>query len=177
MIRAINISLFIGALLASFAAAESIENNDASINPCISADSELGDSAFWAITSVELFAENKFAESVNTVNACFKQWGPEAGQKQKMMYDKGTSCPDTGRVGRKERLKIQKEYQMNDVSMALWAKARSLHELGEIEAAKNAYAQCMYMTCGRAWDPKGWYWSPAQDCAKQVQSILKADGQ
>ena len=154
MIRAINISLFIGALLASFAAAESIENNDASINPCISTDSELGDSAFWAITSVELFAENKFAESVNTVNACFKQWGPEAGQKQKMMYDKGTSCPDTGRVGRKERLKFKRIPDERCLHGSL-AKARSLHELGEIEAAKNAYAQWYVYDLRQSMGPQG----------------------
>ena len=74
--------------------------------------------------------------------------------------------------GRKERLKIQKDYLMNDVSMALWAKARSLHELGQVEAAKKTYAQCIYMSCGRAWDPKGWFWSPAQDCANQVKLLL-----
>ena len=44
---------------------------------------------------------------------------------------------------------------MNDVSTALWAKARSQHQLGDIEQAKVTYGRCVYMACGRAWDPKG----------------------
>ena len=114
----------------------------------------------------------QFADAVSVVDACFNQWGPEAGQKQKKLHDKGKRCPSTGKVSRKERLKIQKDYLMNDVSMALWAKARSLHELGQVEAAKKTYAQCIYMSCGRAWDPKGWFWSPAQDCANQVKLLV-----
>ena len=72
----------------------------------------------------------------------------------------------------KPKLRFKKNYLMNDVSMALWAKARSLHALGKDELAKQAYGQCIFMTCGRAWDPKGWFWSPAEDCAEQVQDLL-----
>ena len=38
---------------------------------------------------------------------------------------------------KKTKANIQENYLMNDVSMALWAKARSLHELGDIELAKR----------------------------------------
>ena len=61
---------------------------------------------------------------------------------------------------------------MNDVSFALWVKARSLDELGKIEMAKIAYAQCLYMTCGRVWDVNGWFWSPAEDCIKYARKLL-----
>ena len=43
-----------------------------------------------------------------------------------------------------------------------------------MELAKEAYGQCVYMACGRAWDPKGWFWSPAEDCAKFARKLLKA---
>ncbi len=130
------------------------------------------DPSDWAITSVELFAEEKYAEAVATVDACFAQWGPQGGQQQKAMHDDGTKCPRTGKVNNKTKQKIHDNGLVNDVSMALWAKARSLHELGELEAAKQAYSQCVYMACGRAWDPNGWFWSPAEDCAKNVQELL-----
>jgi hypothetical protein len=133
----------------------------------------LGDSAFWAVTAIEQFADKQYAAAVDTVDACFMQWGPEAGHKQKKMHDDKTSCPRTGKVSDTTKKKIEQNYLMNDVSMALWAKASSLHKLGDIESAKETYSQCIYMTCGRAWDPKGWYWSPAQDCAKKVRKLLK----
>ena len=127
----------------------------------------------WAISAVELFAEEQYAEAVTTVDACFAEWGPKGGHQQKAMHDSGTKCPRTGKVNNKTREKIHANGLLNDVSMALWAKARSLHELGEIEAATKAYSQCVYMSCGRAWDAQGWFWSPAEDCAKHVQELLE----
>lgn len=141
-------------------------------NYCVSADPALGDTAYWAITAIELFSEKKYAEAVEAVDACFAEWGPEGGHGQKALYDEGAKCPRTGKVGKREKQKIDANGLLNDVSMALWAKARSLHELGQIDAAKQAYAQCIYMSCGRAWDPKGWYWSPAEDCAKFGKTLV-----
>ena len=42
----------------------------------------------------------------------------------------------------------------------------------QIDAAKQAYAQCIYMACGRAWDPNGWFWSPAEVCAKFGRELV-----
>ena len=140
---------------------------------CISRDPNLSDSAFWATSAVELFSKKQFAEAVATVDACFVQWGPAGGHQQKALHDEGQKCPRTGQVSKKQKLKIDRNGLLNDVSLALWAKARSLDELGQIEPAKQAYAQCIYMTCGRAWDPNGWFWSPAEDCAEQARKLLK----
>ena len=144
------------------------------VNPCVSDSPDLGDSAAWAVRAITQYADGQHQAAVTTVDACFDIWAPEAGQSQKAMFDAGEKCPRTGRVSKKTKAKIQENYLMNDVSMALWAKARSLHELGDMELAKEAYGQCMYMACGRAWDPKGWFWSPAEDCAKFARKLLRA---
>jgi len=144
-------------------------------SPCVSRSAELGDSAYWATEAVTQYANQDFIGAVQTVDACFDIWAPEAGQAQKKMFDEGVKCPRTGRVPKKTKAKIQENYLMNDVSMALWAKARSLHELGDLEQAKAAYGQCVYMACGRAWDPKGWFWSPAEDCAAFARKLLNDD--
>ena len=143
------------------------------VNPCVSDSPDLGDSAAWAVRAITQYADGQHQAAATTVDACFDIWAPEAGQSQKAMFDAGEKCPRTGRVSKKTKAKIQENYLMNDVSMALWAKARSLHELGDLELAKETYGQCVYMACGRAWDPKGWFWSPAQDCAKFAQKLLK----
>ena len=158
-------------LLSSIGFANSLEVKDK--NPCLSTDPALGDSAFWASKAVEQFADGRFTDAVNTVDACFAQWGPDAGQQQKKLHKKRNSCPPTGKVKARIKRKIEKNYLMNDVSMALWAKARSQHELGQIDLAKQTYGQCVYMICGRAWDPKGWFWSPAKDCADKARALLK----
>ena len=106
-------------------------------NSCISTNPELGDSAYWAVTAIEQFAEKKFSNAIETVDTCFHQWGPEAGQKQKVMNRKNKVCPPIGKVSSRKKRKIDKNYLMNDVSMALWAKARSQHELGQLDAFDN----------------------------------------
>ena len=143
---------------------------------CISTDHEVSDSSAWALAAVDLFTNQQYAEAVETVNACFKMWGPEAGQQQKKLWDTGKKCPKSGEVSQRVKRKIDENGLINDVSLALWAKSRSLHELGETEAAKKSYGQCIYMACGRAWDPQGWYWNPAEDCAEQAQELLEAEG-
>lgn len=140
---------------------------------CVSSSPDLSDSAFWAISAVELFSKQQYADAVATVDACFPQWGPAGGHQQKKLYDDGKKCPKTGAVSRRVKKKIGSNGLLNDVALALWAKARSLHELDQIEPAKKAYAQCLYMMCGRAWDPQGWYWSPAEDCAEHAQELVE----
>ena len=146
---------------------------EAGANRCVSRFAELGDSAFWANTAVAQYADGDYEAAVTTVDACFGIWGAKAGQQQKKLHEEGTKCPRTGRVSARAKAKIHENYLMNDVSTALWAKARSQHQLGDIEQARVTYRRCVYMACGRAWDPKGWFWSPAQDCATFARKLLK----
>ena len=148
---------------------------EAGANPCVSRSAELGDSAFWANTAVAQYADGEYEAAVTTVDACFGIWGAKAGQQQKKLHEEGTKCPRTGRVSARAKAKIHENYLMNDVSTALWAKARSHHQLGDIEQAKVTYGRCVYMACGRAWDPKGWFWSPTEDCAAFARKLLKTE--
>ena len=141
-------------------------------DPCISTDEQLGDSASWSINAMKLFAHRKYEQAINLVDDCFSRWAPEAGHAQKAMYESDAQCPPIGKVDKRAKTKIEKNYLINDVSLALWAKSRSLHKLGLLDKAKSSYSQCIYMSCGRVWDPKGWYWSPAKDCATEVQKML-----
>ena len=166
--------IFVTAAILSLDVAKTEDSAEAvePTNYCVSADPALSDTAYWAINAMDLFSKKRYAEAVTAVDACFPMWGALGGQKQKALYDEGAKCPTVGAVNMRNKRKIEANGLLNDVSTAVWAKARSLHELGEIEAAKQAYAQCIYMACGRAWDPNGWYWSPAEDCAKFAKKLM-----
>ena len=153
--------------------AETAQPSGVPANPCYSTDPTLGDSAYWASTAVSLFAQENYEAAVATVDACFKYWGPKAGQAQKKLRDSDVPLPPTGRVSAEIKAKIEKDYLINDVAMALWAKSRSLHKLKKNEQAKQSYAQCLYMEHGRAWDPNGWFWSPAEDCAVYARKLAR----
>ena len=132
----------------------------------------LGDSAYWATTSIDLFDKNKYEEAVSVVDACFSIFAYEAVVMQKKLNAQNAKFPPSGRVSRREKEKIHDNWAVNDVSVALWSKARSLEEMGNIELAKIAYSQCIFLTHGRAWDPKGWFWVPASDCVKRGQKLV-----
>lgn len=140
---------------------------------CYSSDPEMGDSAFWAGEAIESFAQNEFEKTINIVDACFDVFATEAVIMQKELDANKVKYPPIGRVTRNEKEKIHKNYAVNDVSMALWAKARSLEEIGKTDLAKNTYSKCMYLAHGRAWDPKGWFWNPAADCINRARKLLE----
>ena len=145
---------------------------DLNSNPCISSNPELGDSAFWANSSIELFAQKKYEDAIQLVDVCFNQWAPAAVELQKTLHKQNIKQPPFGAVTRKEKEKIHQNYLINDVSIALWVKAVSLEALGEIEYSKKIYSYCIFLTHGRAWDPQGWFWKPSDDCVKRGRKLL-----
>ena len=140
---------------------------------CYSKDSELSDSSYWASSAIDLFANQKYRESIDVVDACFDTFSSEALIMQNNLNKNNIKQPPEGRVSRKIREEIHKNWAVNDVSVALWSKARSLEEIGMIDQAKNTYAKCIFLIHGRAWDPKGWFWSPALDCVKRGKKLIK----
>ena len=106
-----------------------------------------------------------------TVDACFKYWGLKAGQAQKKLRDSDVPLPPTGRVGAEMKAKIEKDYLINDVCHGTMGQVAIITYAHKNEQAKQSYAQCLYMEHGRAWDPNGWFWSPAEDCARLCAQI------
>jgi hypothetical protein len=147
---------------------------DSNLNPCISNDSNLGDSAYWANASLELYTQKKYKEAISTVDACFNQWASGAVKLQKTLNSQNAKVPPSGAVTVNERDKINANYLINDVSIALWVKARSLEEINEIELAKKMYSYCIFLSHGRTWDPKGWFWIPSDDCIKRGRKLIKS---
>lgn len=93
---------------------------------CHSTNSELGDSAHWAATSIDLFAKNKYEQAVKTVDACFELYSYAAVVMQKEFNAKKAKAPPSGKVSRKEKKKIHANWAVNDVSVALWTDRKSV---------------------------------------------------
>ena len=152
----------------------SIQTMGQDINPnsCISNNPKLGDSAYWANNSIKLFEQKKYEDAIESVDACFNQWAPEAVELQKTFNKENIKLPPSGRVTRIEKNRIHQNYVINDVSMALWVKAVSLEALGKIEYSKKIYSYCIFLTHGRAWDPQGWFWNPSSDCVRKGRKLI-----
>lgn len=158
-------------LLISIHAVAQTESSD--MNPCISTDASLGDSAYWANSSLELYAQKNYEDAIKTVDACLNQWVSGAITLQQKFNSEKTELPPLGKFTESERKAIHDNYILNDVSIAIWVKARSLEEIDQIDLAKQMYSNCIYLTHGRAWDPKGWFWSPSSDCVKRGRKLIE----
>ena len=60
-------------------------------------------------------------------------------------------------------------WALNDVSTSYFIKGEALLNLGKKEEAVDAYKFVMnQLYYGKTWDPKGWFWSPAEAANKKV---------
>jgi tetratricopeptide (TPR) repeat protein len=140
---------------------------------CFSIDPKLGDSAYWASAGINFYNSGQLKKAISVVDNCFEYYAEDALYQQNQLKKAKTPPPPIGRVDFREKEKIFANYAVNDVSMALWTKAVSAEKLGEIDIAMDAYAKCIYLDYGRAWDPNGWFWNPSEDCAKRGKRLIK----
>lgn len=149
------------------------QNADDNLKSCITNDTSYEDSSSWANASLDLYSQKKYEDAIEIVDACFNKWASGAVTLQQTFNSQGIEAPPLGDFTPSEKEQIHKHYLLNDVSMALWVKARSLEETDQLELAKKTYSNCIYLTHGRAWDPKGWFWSPSADCVKRGRNLIK----
>ena len=140
---------------------------------CFSTDPELGDSAYWASAAINFYNSGQYKKAISIVDNCFEYYAEDALYQQSQLKKAKIPPPPIGRVDFKEKEKVFANYAVNDVSMALWTKAVAAEKIGKIDAAMDAYAKCIYLAYGRAWDPGGWFWNPSEDCAKRGKRLVK----
>ena len=81
-------NLYISLLVVLFSTNINADGNHSHFN-CYSTDPDVGDSALWAGEAIELFSQNKYAESIKVVDACFNVFATEAVIMQKELDAEG----------------------------------------------------------------------------------------
>jgi tetratricopeptide (TPR) repeat protein len=78
-----------------------------------------------------------------------------------------------------EKEQVFANWALNDVATALFIQGEAYRKANMIEEAKDAYNLLIEdYTFGQAWDPKGWFWKPAEaakEKIKMLESGLKLD--
>jgi hypothetical protein len=121
---------------------------------CYSKDPELSDSSYWASLAIELFANQRYQESIDVVDACFDTFSSEAVIMQNNFNKNNIKQPPEGRVSKKIKDEIHENWAVNDVSIALWSKARSLEEIGLIDQAKKFICKMHLFNARQSMGPK-----------------------
>lgn len=122
---------------------------------------EMVNAAWTALNS------NNFDEAIENAQRCIDSFESEALKQQKAL----TQSPPTGAVSDSQKKAIIANWALNDVGTACLIRGQALHKQGKIDEAKNAYQKAKSFVYARTWDPKGWFWSPAEEASRRLEKI------
>ena len=95
-------------------------------------------------------------------NKCLELYGAQA----KKMQESLTSYPE----GSNE--KIFSYWALNDVATSLFIQGEAYRKAKMMEEAKQVYQRIVdEYSYGQAWDPKGWFWKPAEAAKEKLAMI------
>ncbi|MBN2712315.1 MAG: beta-glucanase precursor [Planctomycetes bacterium] len=111
----------------------------------------------------DLLAEKKYDEALKVIETCEKLYGAQAKEMQKSLKEYPKNDP---------KEETEKYWALNDVGTCMYIKGEVLVQKGDKAAAIKAYKSCMndYGYC-QCWDPKGWFWKPAEAAKKKVVEL------
>lgn len=107
--------------------------------------------------------ERKDLDAVlDLTNDCVDRFGIRAQQMQEDLNDYVTGS----------EAMIRSYWALNDVATALFIQGKALQDAGRYDEAKKAYEELIrHYSFGQCWDPKGWFWKPAQVAKENLVMI------
>lgn len=97
-------------------------------------------------------------------NKCLELYGEQARAMQKDMKDFVTGEPK----------EVHAKWALNDVATSLYIQGEAYRKANMKDEAKEAYKSIVdNYGFGQTWDPKGWFWKPA-DAAKEKLAMLES---
>jgi len=109
----------------------------------------------------EAFKKEDYKEATRQADICIDEFFGAANRRQKELDETKDRIPN-GRVNEKQKEAIFKNGTLNDVGTCHYIKARAAAKLGKKEDVAAALAAAAQYPAARAWDTKGWFWSPAE---------------
>lgn len=126
------------------------------------------------------FNSKNFTAAIGAAEQCIDDFLPRALRLQADLTKAGEKVPPTGPVAAAaDKKRIFARGLLNDVAAAYFVKGRAAEtlykqnkDLRYRSMAEEAYKGAMKLTYGRTFDPKGWFWSPAE-AAEERLAVLK----
>lgn len=127
----------------------------------------LSTSAEFVAAAWNAYNQNDFAKAIELTQECITRWESDATEQQAAL----TQAPSNGKVTDEEKKEIFANWALNDVGTAYFIKALSLEKLGKTADARDAYNIVIRFPYARCWDPKGWFWSPAETASENLAKL------
>jgi len=125
---------------------------------------ELGDGTSATITGKAWEALNakNYANAVAYAKKCVEMYEKQAVEMQKELKDPVTS----------EREEVAKKWALNDVGTCLFITGQALEKQEKPAEALAAYKQLVEkVSFAQTWDPKGWFWKPADAAKERIKAL------
>lgn len=118
--------------------------------------------------------DRDYEKAVLKARACIGEFQSAADKTQQKLESQGAPSPRTGKpLTEEEKQVILARGLLNDVATSFYIVGRAKENLGHLEDAKQAYRQAGRYSYARTWDPKGWFWSPAESAGVRLEEIEK----
>jgi len=121
----------------------------------------------------DAFNDRKYDEAVLKADNCIKEFEGQALLEQGKLETEKAPQPPDGAVSKEGAERIHKSGLLNDVATCFFVKGRALEEQHRYSQARTAYEKAAGLSYGRTWDPKGWFWSPAQASEGRLKTLPK----
>jgi hypothetical protein len=123
---------------------------------------ELSPSTKLMVAGFRLFDSQRYADAMTAAGECSDGFHLAATKLEKSLA--GQEIP-LGKVSEEQARVIFNDGVLNDVAGCYWIQ-------GHTQEAIAAYKKAQEYPHARVWDPKGWFWSPAEDAQDRVASLL-----
>lgn len=118
----------------------------------------------------EAFNNNKFEPAITNAELCIEEFRGAANRIQAKLEKEKADIPN-GPVTEEQKKKIRENGLLNDVATCYFIKGRAAEKLQRKEDAKKAFQQAKKYSYARAWDPAGWFWSPAEAASDRLEEL------
>lgn len=119
----------------------------------------------------EALEDEDFQTALAKTEACIEEFEGAALLEQEALEESDEPAPPEGQVSEEVAKKIHSRGLLNDVATCFFIQGRAYEKLSRIADAKAAYEKAARFTYARAWDPKGWFWSPASAAKGRLRTL------
>jgi tetratricopeptide (TPR) repeat protein len=115
----------------------------------------------------DALGNGRYATAIENAQRCIDLFEDEAIAQQ----DALNAPPPLGSVDNAQKQEVLSNWALNDVGTSYFIIGQALEVLGRVEDAKSAYREAQRFPYARAWDPQGWFWSPAEGASQRLSEL------
>lgn len=128
------------------------------------------------------YNKSDYSGAIRAADKCISDFHLKAERDQAVLAQRREPDPPTGAVSDSDKQKIFGRGVLNDVGGAYIVKGRSAEGLDAQPhpqkrdyrgMARTAYGEAKKLTYARVWDPKGFFWSPAEAATDRLAGLPK----